>query len=60
MVADIHELQAGLVAVVRAPSRVRVVEIVGIEISDGKEIVDKDGVVDDEKADEESEIGLKD
>ena len=58
MVADVHELQAGLVAVARASRRVRVVEIVRIEISDRKEIVDKDGVVDDEKADEESEIGL--
>ena len=59
MVADVHELQAGLATVVRASRRVRVVEVVGIEISDGKEIVDKDGVVDDEKADEEAEIGLK-
>ena len=60
MVADINELQAGTAAaVVRVPRRVRIVEVVGVDIVDGEEVVDEDGVVDDKKADEEAEIGLK-
>ena len=60
MVADINEFQAGVAAAaVRASRRVRVLEIVGIEIADGEEIANEDGVVDDEKADEKAKIGLK-
>ena len=59
MVAYVHELQAGLADVVRASRCVRVFVVVGVEVAGGEEIVDEDGVVDDEKADEESEIWLK-
>ena len=53
MVADVNELQAGTAAtVVRAPRRVRIVEVVGVDIADGEEVVEEDGVVDDEQADE--------
>ena len=51
--ANVNELQAGTAAtVVRAPRRVRIVEVVGVDIADGEEVVEEDGVVDDEQADE--------
>ena len=60
MVADVHELQAGIAAaVVRAPRRVRIVEVVEVGIADGEQIVNEDGVVDDEQADEQAKIRLK-
>ena len=60
MVADVNELQAGIAAaVVRAPRRVRIIEVVGVDIADGEEVVNEDGVVDDEQADEQAKIGLK-
>ena len=61
MVADVNELQASLAAAaaVRASRRVWVLEIVGVEITDGEEVADEDGVIYDEKSDEKAEIGLK-
>ena len=60
MVADVHELQAGIdAAVVRALRRVRIVEVVGVGVADGEQIVNEDGVVDDEQADEQAKIRLK-